>query len=162
MQIILKKKLDKNSILKIIRDDGTSTWSKLHFGMETHDLCHYAVESTLGFKNAFFGIINNGYDIGDFELPKHLRPNDLQPKNLHNEALVTEHMVNLLEVEYLNSGLNSDFMNQLNSILNENNLTFPQKLNSVILSEIREYYNQLVLKWRDLPENESLYLKLTL
>ena len=67
LTITLKKMLTKPSILSITRNDGSTTWSKLHRGLETHDLAHYAVESTLRFSKAFYGIINEGYNISDFE-----------------------------------------------------------------------------------------------
>jgi hypothetical protein len=67
LTITLKKMLTKPSILSSTRNDGSTTWSKLHRGLETHDLAHYAVESTLRFSKAFYGIINEGYNISDFE-----------------------------------------------------------------------------------------------
>ena len=87
MIIKLKKMISKLSILTIVRNDNTSTWSKLHRGLETHDLAHYAVESTLKFKNAFYGLINEGYTVADFELPKDKRPFDIRPENLKPEAI---------------------------------------------------------------------------
>ncbi len=38
LRITLKKMLAKPSILTIVRNDGTSTWSKLFRGLETHDI----------------------------------------------------------------------------------------------------------------------------
>ena len=67
MTITLKKMLTKPSIHSITGNDGSKTWSKLHRGLETHDLAHYAVESTLLFSKAFYGIINEGDNINDFE-----------------------------------------------------------------------------------------------
>lgn len=162
MKIIVQKKLGKQSILKIIRDDGTSTWSKLHVGMETHDLCHYAVEHVLEFKNAFYGIINKGFEIGDFELPRDQRPFQVQPTNLHNEALITEHIVNLLEVELLNAGRNDTFIEQLELILEENNLIKPSNLNEKTLLKIRQCYQSLVAKWQQLANENSLELDLSI
>ena len=162
MKIIIHKKQGKASILTIIRDDGTSTWSKLYVGMETHDLCHYAVESVLEFKNAFFGIINKGFEIGDFELPKDTRPFEVQPVNLHSEALTTEHLVNLLEVELLNSGTNKDFLTQLEGILKENNLKKPSNIDENSLAKIRQCYHDLVAMWQQLTPENTIELDLSI
>ena len=40
MTITLKKMLTKPSIFSSTRNDGSTTWSKLHRGLETHDLAH--------------------------------------------------------------------------------------------------------------------------
>ncbi len=162
MKIIIHKKQGKASILTIVRDDGSSTWSKLYVGMETHDLCHFAVESILAFKNAFFGIINRGFEISDFELPKDQRPFEVQPANLHSEALITEHLVNLLEVELLNSGTNEDFLPQLEGILKENNLEKPSNIDENSLAKIRQCYHDLVAKWQQLPPENTIELDLSM
>lgn len=156
MIIVLKKMISKPSVLSITRSDGTTTWSKLHHGLETHDLAHYAVESTLQFNNAFYGLINKGFTVADFELPKDQRPKEAQPQHLHENAIVTEHLVNLLEVELMNSGLNTNFLNDLSEILKKNTLSFPKLLNSESLNQIRTTYHNLVNQWSNLAEGQEL------
>lgn len=158
IKITLKKGIQKPSVLTIYRTDGTLTWSKLHKGLETHDIAHYAVESTLGFTKAFYGIINDGYAIQDFEVPKVQRKDAVKPENLHPEALITEHIVNLLEVELLNSGFNDNFLEELKSILIQNTLPFPDNLNSDSLLKIRKAYHELYNEWLALNEGEELSL----
>ncbi len=156
MTITLKKMITKPSILTIVRNDGTSTWSKLHRGLETHDLAHYAVESALNFTKAFYGIINEGYKVSDFALPKEQRPFAVRPENLHPDALITEHIVNMLEIELLNSGYNDHFIEELESILKNNNLDFPHNLNDETLKEIRKVYHNLYNQWLVLTEGQEL------
>jgi len=158
MIIVLKKMIDKPSVLSITRSDGTTTWSKLHRGLETHDLAHYAVESTLRFDNAFYGLINRGFTVADFELPKEQRPKDVQPEHLHENALITEHVVNLLEVEFRNSGFNPNFLEDLSKILKKNALSYPKLLNTESLNQIRTTYHNLVNQWLALNENEILII----
>ena len=160
IKITFKKGIKKSSILTIYRSDGSSTWSKLHKGLETHDLAHFAVESTLGFTKAFYGIINEGYTIEDFIAPKEQRKNDVKPENLAAEALITEHVVNLLEVELLNSGFNENLLEDLKTILDENNLPFPNKLNKDSLTEIRNVYHDLYNKWMLLDDEETLHINM--
>ena len=156
IKIIIKKGIQKPSILTIIRSNGSTTWSKLHRGLETHDLAHYAVEKTLGFTKAFYGIINLGYDIEDFVAPKDRRKDAVKPENLHSEALITEHIVNLLEVELLNSGLNENFIEELTKILLTNNLQVPKSLNHELLENIRTQYHKLYNEWLVLNDGETL------
>jgi hypothetical protein len=156
MVIVLKKMNSKPSVLIITRSDGTTTWSKLHRGLETHDLAHYAVESTLQFNNAFYGLINKGFTVADFELPKEQRPKEVQPQHLHENAIITEHLVNLLEVELMNSGLNTNFLFDLSEILKKNALSFPKLLNTETLKQIRTTYHNLVNQWSNLEEGQEL------
>jgi hypothetical protein len=156
MTIVLKKMIVKPSVLTITRSDGTTTWSKLHRGLETHDLAHFAVESTLQFNNAFYGLINRGLTVADFELPKDQRPKEVQPEYLHENALITEHIVNLLEVEFRNSGFNANFLENLTEILAKNALSFPKLLNAESLNKIRMTYHNLVNQWLILEEGQEL------
>ena len=130
--------IEKPSVLTIYREDGSYSWSKLHRRLETHDLAHYSVESTLGFDKAFYGIIANGFEISDFELPREQRPFAVRPENLSSEAIITEHIVNLLEVELNNTGLNANLLTELRTILNENNLPYQEKLTVELLEEMRQ------------------------
>lgn len=161
IKITLKKGTQKPSILTIQRSDNSITWSKLHRGLETHDLAHYAVESTLRFTKAFYGIIDKGYSIQDFEAPKAHRKEAVKPENLDSEALITEHIVNLLEVELLNSGHNKHLLIELKNILSENKLPFPHHLNDDVLTNIRTSYHQLYNEWLALNENEILEIVFT-
>jgi len=161
LKVSIKKEINKASIITIRRSDGSITWSKLHKGMETHDFAHYAVEKHLGFNHAFFGIINKGYAISDFGLPKLERPDAVKPKNLHPEALITEHLVNLLEVEYRHPSNNDNFIEDLKRILHNANLPLPEKLSTNTLFEIRNTYKNLVNKWKQLSGNGVLQLELS-
>jgi len=158
LKISLKKSTGKPSVLTITRSDGSTTWSKLHRGLETHDLAHYAVEKTLRFEHAFYSIIDKGYNVCDFELPKAKRPFDVRPENLHAEAIITEHIVNLLEIELLNTGLNAKFITDLKQILAENNLPFPEQLDAETLEKVRTQYHNLTNQWLVLEHNETMHI----
>jgi hypothetical protein len=151
--------ISKPCVLTIVRDDGTSTWSKLNSGLETHDLAHYAVESTLQFGNAFYGLINKGFSVADFELPKDQRPIAVRPENLHPEALITEHIVNLLEIELLNSGFNNMFIEELEAILKTSQLNTPKNLDDNVLNDIRKTYHSLYNQWLVLTDGQELKLE---
>ena len=69
LRIEIAKRADRAGVLACTRADGSQTWQKqstrtaAHFAL--HDLTHYAVESTLGYENGFFGLIASGWEIED-------------------------------------------------------------------------------------------------
>jgi uncharacterized C2H2 Zn-finger protein len=69
LKIEIVKRADGAGLLRCTRADGTVTWQKQserhaeHF--THHDLTHFAVETTLGYGQGFFGLIASGWDIGD-------------------------------------------------------------------------------------------------
>ena len=75
-----------------MRADGSRTWSHLHPFFPLHDLTHFAVESALGFSEAFFGLIAAGWEIDAFAEPG-------AAARLAPEAIVAECVVGLLDLE---------------------------------------------------------------
>ncbi len=68
MRIEIAKQPDGAGVLRCTRQDGSVTWQKqtrhaLHFAL--HDLTHYAVETILGYRRGFFGLIAEGWDVDD-------------------------------------------------------------------------------------------------
>ena len=73
LTIRFKRHPDGSASLTCLRADGTSTWQRqngsLGLVFPPHDLTHYAVETTLGYSNGFYGLIAQGWDIADFAKP---------------------------------------------------------------------------------------------
>ncbi len=157
LQIIKKK--EKPSVIRYTRSDGSVTWRKLHRGTEDHDLAHYAVESVLGLKRAFLGLLENGIDIGDYELPQSDKPGILSSRNLPYEAQVTEYIVNLLQTDRWNSHVGQDFLRVLARTLEDRGIEFPDFLNEVNLEKIRELHTELSARWLQLPYEGTLHLE---
>jgi hypothetical protein len=63
---LTKAKGDKPGTLTCLRDDGTTTWQRSTSYFAYHDLIHYAVETTLGYWNAFLGLVAKGRDLDSF------------------------------------------------------------------------------------------------
>jgi hypothetical protein len=68
LRIEITKQPDGSGVLRCIRPDNSVTWQKqtrhaAHFAW--HDLTHYAVETALGYRQGFFGLIAGGWDIAD-------------------------------------------------------------------------------------------------
>ncbi len=156
--IHLKKENNKATVLYCTRENNATTYAKLHKGLEIHDIAHYIVEQHLGFKNAFYGLLSKGYAIEDFQLPKKQRSEALYPKNLHHEALVTEHIVNLLQTEFIQPEPKMDILKTLKTILSENELPFPTDLTTEKLLLITEELKVQMVKWNTLASGEKLEL----
>jgi hypothetical protein len=86
----LKKKSDGSSALTFLRADGSTTWQRqlaAHAAFfPYHDLTHYVVESELGLREAFCGLVAAGWDFEDFGAP--WRRGQLPADGLFAEALV--------------------------------------------------------------------------
>lgn len=143
------------------RDDGTQTWTHLHPGIEDHDLAHFALESEMGWENAFFGLVAQGYQVGDFELPREKRPSALIPANLSSEAKLAECIVGLMQVQRMNSGTPEEFLTTLGDIIEERNLHLPPRLNSEKMEQVWRKYLDLLQQWRVLSPGEAMYLEFT-
>jgi hypothetical protein len=162
LTISFHKNTPKPVVLRCERTDGSTTWSRLHPGTEYHDLAHVAIEKSLGLKQSFFGLVAAGYDIPEFELPEEQKPEKLRGSFLPQEAIITEHMVNLLLVERFNDGRPENFLQQLQAILKENNIPLPNYLTESALALIRSTFNELIMQWKKLPLNEYLVTTISL
>jgi hypothetical protein len=73
LHIRLKRHADGSASLTLTRRDGTVTWQRqkgsLALVFPQHDLTHYAIESTLGYRGAFYGLVADGWEITDFAKP---------------------------------------------------------------------------------------------
>lgn len=102
LMIEIAKRADGAGVLACTRADGSQTWQKqkiataAHFAL--HDLTHYAVETTLGYKRGFFGLIAEGWEIEDTS-GKGARG------RLPDEAVEVETIVGLFDRERGGSGL---------------------------------------------------------
>ena len=69
MRVQITKKADGSGVLRCVRDDGSVVWQKqnqrhaAYFAL--HDLTHFAVETALGYRRGFFGLIAEGWDFED-------------------------------------------------------------------------------------------------
>jgi len=86
----MKKTSDGGSVLSCVRSDGSATWQRnegrtgLFFPL--HDLTHYAVETVLGHRRGFYGLVAEGWNLEDFGTPwpRGPLPADMDP----SEAIV--------------------------------------------------------------------------
>lgn len=88
LTIRLRKQRDGRVALSCTRADGTVTWHR-QAGAQAgffprHDLTHYAVETVLGHRRGFYGLVAEGWDFGDFGTPwpRGPLPSDADPSEL--------------------------------------------------------------------------------
>ncbi len=94
--IRIKRGADGSAALTCVRADGSRTWQKqpgaLGSVFPAHDLTHYVVESTLGYRHGFYGLVADGWDISDFAAPWPRGP-------IPAEAREVELVVGMLDME---------------------------------------------------------------
>lgn len=154
MQLRFTKNNGKPHILLFKRDDGTETWMVSDDFFVRHDLSHYAIETTLGYRKAFMGMLNDGMDIKDFE-DRNKRKNIL----ISPEAVYAENMANLFLME-LAQGETEDFNQVLaDSFINMGVVEVPVRLSVAELDAIRSLLRRLLGEWTELPAGQTMILE---
>ena len=151
MIIELKKGRDGPTILACVRPDGTRTWGKVARFFPVHDLTHCAVESVLGFKEAFFGLAASGWNIDDFAAPG-------VAARLPAEAVWAESIVGLLDLER-GTGTEwtaAEFNTALSESLRGQGRAAFRVITADELLRTRGLRNELQVRWEALPPGEVL------
>jgi hypothetical protein len=68
VKIQIKKRGNSKHIISYVRDGLEAYWIEADNFLVLHDLCHFAIETTLGYKTAFWGLVNSGINPSDFEM----------------------------------------------------------------------------------------------
>ncbi len=145
LTIKIWKQADGAVTMRCIRQDGSVTWQKqtrhaAHFVI--HDVTHYAVETTLGSRLGFFGLIADGWDIDDTTGRGSRGP-------LPPEALEVEQIVGLFDAERT-SGV-------LWRIAEFNEYT-PRAITESEFQTVRRLRGELMERWREIQPGENLEL----
>jgi hypothetical protein len=144
-------------MLKCIRTDGSATWQrqddKNAAFFPLHDLTHYAVETELGFRQGFYGLIADGWNIDETtgKTPRGALP---------EEALEVEYLVSAFSAERAGGAVASahDF-NQLNATFaSAKQMSTPRQLSEKDLARVRARFDELARHWRALTAGETLEL----
>jgi len=144
----------KPDTLTCIRDDGSRTWSPVGAGVGViHDLTHYAVETTLGYREAFLGMLEAGRDIEDFGTKDGRK--DIYPR----EALVAESLVGLVQISVTDANplTTAEIQEQLTAVCANAGLDAPG-IADLDIDRARETLLALIARWRELPRGASMDL----
>lgn len=156
-RISFRKEAGRPPVFTFRRSDGSLTWAKLRNLPIEHDLAHYAVEQTLRLRRGFYGLLNEGFTPDDFERPRFQRPSALLPANLPLEAQQAEHLVGLLQTEWLCGPL-PNLIDLLRLALEANGHTYPDQLTEATVDELRRRFRALLAQWQALPVGAELTL----
>ena len=158
LSIRIKKKADGSAALSCIRADGTTTWQRqegrLGAFFPLHDLTHYAVETTLGFKRAFYGLLAEGWDLSSFAEPG-------TKNRLPEEAGLAELIVGFLDGERA-TGVTStadDFNWKIDTYLDAHGVPPTAfRMTADTLDDIRRLRDELFARWRAVRPGDTLEL----
>lgn len=157
MIIEFAKRKDGRTVLRCIRDDGSTTWQRnedQHAAFfPLHDLTHYAVETELGYRRGFYGLIAEGWDIAE-------TTGKTAKGALPNEALEVEYLVAAFSAERLSGdAATADEFNQLASgFATSKGMPAPRQLSVDEMARVRARFADLATSWRALPAGETLAL----
>jgi hypothetical protein len=155
----ITKQANGNALLRCIRADGSTTWQKQqgkHAAFfPLHDLTHYAVETELGFRRGFYGLIAEGWEIAETTGKTARGP-------LPNETLEVEYLVSAFSAERAGGAVASaaEFNPLAATFANAKGMPPPRHLSDGDLARVRSRFDELAIKWRALPPGETLELAL--
>ncbi|MBS1666556.1 MAG: hypothetical protein JST58_04190 [Bacteroidetes bacterium] len=153
MELQVTKNQGKPHVILYRRDDSTTTWMHADDFFVMHDLSHFAIEKTLGYTEAFMGMLNRGMDIKEFESREKRLQLTIAP-----EAVFAENMANLFLMEIVQGNL-EDF----NQTLGQSFKSMGKELNPPVLLDheihsIRDYLRKLIDDWKNLEMGKTLIL----
>jgi hypothetical protein len=153
--IRIKKGTDGRTALSCIRADGTTTWQRQEGAQATffpkHDLTHYAVETALGHRQGFYGLVSVGWDFSDFGSPW---PHGRLPV----EAGISEMIVGVLDMERrTGERVSAEELNQkLAEYAGENSLPQQRELTEEDLDRVRAKRAEMFAKWDAVQPGDAL------
>jgi len=155
--IRIKKGADGRSALSCTRADGTTTWQSLTGSQAAffprHDLTHYAVETVLGHRKGFYGLVAEGWDLSDFGTP--------WPRGkLPPDANLSELFVGFFDRERASGqiGTAEELNEQIANFCAENGLPVQDKCAEDDLTRVRQKRGELFARWDAVPAGEAVEL----
>lgn len=155
LRIRFKKQNDGTHVFSCLRADGSATWQRDSNISPLHDLTHYAVETVLGHRQGFYGLVADGWDLGDFgsPWPRGRLPVDSDPSEL---------IVGFFDLERATGSPMSadDFEHAKATYFAQHGVANrPWRLSEQVLHEIRDQCALLFERWRQISAGESLELE---
>ncbi|MDP9203489.1 MAG: hypothetical protein M3P26_16400 [Gemmatimonadota bacterium] len=156
--IRIKKGADGRTSLSCTRADGTTTWQRQEGGQAVffprHDLTHHAVETVLGHRRGFYGLVAAGWDLSDFGTPW---PRGKLPK----DANLAEMIVGFFDRERASGQMaTAEELNEhLATFCEENGLPAPEKFTEEDLSRVRRKRGELFAQWDAVQPGDVLELR---
>lgn len=153
--IRIKKGKDGRTALSCLRGDGSTTWQRQEGGQAAffprHDLTHYAVESTLGLRQGFFGLVAEGWNFSDFGSPWRRGP-------LPIEAVISELIVGFLDSERITDERRpvEEINERIAERYVENDLPARLPISEEELEKVRQRRGELFVRWDAVKPGDAL------
>ena len=157
MRVQIEKRADGATVLRFQRKDGTEDWQKQqgpHAAFfPLHDLTHYAVETTLGITDAFYGLVASGWSIEDTTGKGKRGP-------ITHNAVFVETVVGTLDVERASGSrwTAAEFNENTARHAAGSGRPAPRVLTDDELARIRKRRAELFAAWQELPPGRTLEL----
>jgi hypothetical protein len=161
LKIQFTKRADGSVLMKCVRRDGSATWQRQEGNhaafFPLHDLTHYAVETELGFRRGFYGLLAEGWDIAETTGKTTRGP-------LPNEALEVEYLVSAFSAERAGGvrATAAEFNELAATFASAKDMPSPRRLTDDDLAKVRSRFDSLATRWRALPPGETLELEFPL
>lgn len=154
MRIRFTKQREDKASFACIRDNGRVTGMPSTAFFVEHDLAHYAIETTLGYDQAFYGLLASGWNIEDFGQPDHKTG---QKPEIPLQAGYAEALVGLLQLMLRGSLTREDFPVAMAQIPVPAGVEAPH-VNAQQLDTMYTRLELLLEEWQDLPPGATLEL----
>jgi hypothetical protein len=158
MRVEIRKTADGSGLLRCTRRDGTVCWQKqrrhgVHFAF--HDLTHFAVETVLGYRDGFFGLLAQGWEMEDTTGKGARGP-------LPAGALEVETLVGALDAERAcGTLLTTSEFNEMAALQALNGgRPAPRCLSDTEIQAVRKRRSELFREWQEVKEGSELVLEL--
>jgi hypothetical protein len=157
LMIRIKRNDDGTSALSCTRADGSVTWQRQSGSharfFALHDLTHYAVETVLGHRRGFFGLLAEGWEISDFGTPwpRGPIPADADPSEL---------IVGFLDADrHGDSDSTAEAFNSYaDQFFQKHGIRSPVHLSDDQLKRIRRKMEELFAGWNAVPPGQAMEL----
>jgi len=154
----ITKRTDGRSVLRCVRADGSVVWQRQD-GRQAqffpfHDLIHFALETTLGLGNGFFGLIAQGWEIDETTGTTSRSP-------VPSEAMLVEQLVNLFTVERIGGAplpSATELHERLQLLVRAGQLDEARSFTDLEISAARARIDELHDAWAALPGGGTLEL----
>jgi hypothetical protein len=157
LRIRFTKRHDGAVVLQCVRRDGSATWErheKHAVFFSFHDLSHLAVETVLGFRRGFYGLVAEGWDIGDTS-------GKGKRGKLPSESILVEHVVGLLDRERVGGAVPlsaNDFNAHVAQFVTNDHLEPARTFSEEELAAVRLRIQSLQDEWAAVPAGSFFQL----
>jgi hypothetical protein len=151
LDVTFTARADGSVVLRATRADGSATW-QVHAGahagfLPVHDLGHLAVETVLGTRDGFYGLLAAGWDIDDTGGKRARGP-------LPAEALIVEQVVGFLDRERAGGAgpfTAAELHAQLGALVQDGRLEAAPAISDAALGAVRAERESLLAAWAGTP-----------